>query len=538
MPKASKPAAKSGKSAKPAKSLKVAAGKTPPAVAPRPTRLAAIDIGSNAMRMLVAELRPGFTLEIIKSLRSPVRLGHDVFSGGEISEATTKRALKALQSFADWLRKLDVTHHVAVATSATREASNRQEFMDRVQRQTGLELTLLPGEEEARLVYMAVHRRLPLEQRSTLVVDIGGGSVELILGRAGQVTALESLKMGTVRMLERLGGGSLEDFTQRVREYVEATRGWVDYWLAEQPVDLLVGTGGNCEELGRLGRSALHLERDDALTPPQLDDLVDLLASMDVETRRERLGLRSDRADVILPAALVLQSLLRQTGASQLVLPHVGLKDGVLEDLRSRVLGQVSAGSARDQVLAAALQLGRKYDFDEAHARKVKQLALQLFDQLKPLHGYGAQERLLLESASLLHDIGKFINFSGHHKHSYYLVESSPLVGLTQAQRRIVAILTRYHRKTPPSMNHEFYRELPAPQRTLVARLSALLRLAEALDAEHGGLVDALRVQHDRSKVTITLEGRGDLMLERWSAAHKTEPFDRAYGTRLVISPL
>lgn len=503
----------------------------------QPPRLAAIDVGSNAMRMVVAELGAGSVLKPLKSLRSPVRLGYDVFRHHHISEGTLKKAVRALDGFHEWMRKLNVTQYLAVGTAATREAQNQREFLDRVSRQSGIELQVLPGEEEARLVYLAVHRRLPLRDRSVLVIDIGGGSVELIFGRAGQVQALESLKMGTVRMLTRLmdEDSSSGEFLRRAREYVDATRGWVEYCLQENKVELLVGTGGNAEELGRLGQRVLGTPSADQLTSAELDQLVGLLETMTVEERKKKLDLRPDRADVILPAALVFQSLMRQSGCTVLLIPHVGLKDGLLEELRFQSLGQRTGGMDREQVLSSALQLGRKYDFDEPHAIKVADLSLQLFDQLQPLHKLTASHRLLLEAASLLHDIGKFINFSAHHKHSHYLISASPLVGLSTAQRKVVAAIARYHRKSPPTLGHEFFRDLPLEDRQSVSKLAALLRLAEALDAEHGGLVDQLNVQLQRNKVLLSLQGRGDLALERWSAAHKTEPFDKALGTKLVL---
>ena len=501
-----------------------------------PPRLAAIDVGSNAMRMQVAELLPGFILKPIKSIRSPVRLGRDVFTQQIISDSSIKKAVRALRSFSEWMHKLQVTQYIAVATSAAREAVNQRQFLEAVRKESGVELQVLAGEEEARVVYMAVHRRLPLGDRSVLVVDIGGGSVELILGQGGQVRALESLKMGTVRMLSKLGGNeSSPDFVQRAREYVEATRSWVDYWLQQQTVDLFVATGGNAEELGDLAQRLFAKASNDVVTSGELDHIVGLLESLTLDERQKKLGLRLDRADVLMPALIVLQSLLRQTGSSSIVIPHVGLKDGLLEDLRFQALGQRPDGLDREQVISSALQLGRKYDFDEPHARKVTELSLQLFDPLQPLHKGTQAHRLLLEVAALLHDVGKFISFSGHHKHSHYIIASSPLVGLTQMQRKIVAAIARYHRKTQPGLQHEFFRELTLEDRQSVARLSAMLRLAEALDAEHGGMVNQIQVRLNKNKVLLTLQGDSDLLLERWSLSTKMDAFEKALGVKLVI---
>lgn len=432
------------------------------------------------------------------------------------------------------MHKLQVTQYVAVATSAAREAINQKQFLETVRKDSGIDLQVLAGEEEARIVYLAVHRRLPLGDRSVLVVDIGGGSVELILGQGGQVQALESLKMGTVRMLSKLGGES-PDFVKRAREYVEATRSWVDYWLNQQTVDLFVATGGNAEEMGDLAQRLFAKPGNDLVTSGELDHMVGLLESMSVEDRQKKLGLRVDRADVLLPAMIVLQSLLRHTKMSSIVVPHVGLKDGLLEDLRFQALGQRPDGLDREQVLSSAVQLGRKYDFDETHARKVTELSLQLFDPLQPVHKGTQAHRLMLEAAALLHDVGKFISFSGHHKHSHYIIASSPLVGLTQMQRKIVAAIARYHRKTQPGLQHEFFRELTLEDRQSVTRLSAMLRLAEALDAEHGGMVEQLQVRLSKNKVVLTIVGDGDLLLERWSLSTKLEPFEKALGVKLVI---
>ncbi|MFN8606901.1 MAG: Ppx/GppA phosphatase family protein [Vulcanimicrobiota bacterium] len=500
-----------------------------------PPRLAAIDVGSNAMRMQVAELLPGFVLKPLKSIRSPVRLGRDVFGNQAISEGSMKKAIIALRSFSEWMHKLEVTQYTAVATSAAREAVNGKQFLELVRKESGIDLHLLAGEEEARVVYLAVQRRLPLGDRTVLVVDIGGGSVELILGQHGRVQALESLKMGTVRMLQRLGGQS-QDFARRAREYVEATRSWVDYWLQQQKVEVFVATGGNAEELGDLAQRLFHKPANDQVSLSELDHITGLLESMSVEERQKKLGLRPDRADVLLPALLVLQSLMHHLKMELMVIPHVGLKDGLLEDLRFEALGQRPDGLDREQVISSVVQLGRKYDFDEAHARKVTELSLQLFDPLQPLHKLTASHRLLLEAAAWLHDVGKFINFSAHHKHSHYIIMASPLVGLTTPQRQLVAAIARYHRKAEPGAQHDFFRNLSFDERNLVVKLSAMLRLAEALDAEHGGMVDQILVRLNKQKVQLTLLGDSEMLLERWAAASKLAPFEKALGIKVALA--
>lgn len=506
---------------------------------PKPTshNLAAIDVGSNAMRMVVAQVLPGFQLKPMEGLREPVRLGKDVFTQQIISERNIKRSLQAFRKFKTVIEKRGVTHYRAVATAASREAHNRDAFVDAVLKETGIALETIEGEEEARLVYMAVCRRLPLGERMTLVVDIGGGSVELIFGRNGQVIALESLKMGTVRMLSRLQGGHGEsaEFIKRAREYVEATRGWVEGLLEEHQVEAFVATGGNAEEIGDLAQRIFAKPHNDVVTRQELDTIMEKLESSTFEERRKKYGLRADRADVIVPAAIVLQSLMTIAKADKLILPHVGLKDGLLEDLMRETLGQRPGGMDSGQALAAAHQLGLKYDYDAVHARKVADLCLQIYDQLQPLHKLGPQQRLLLECAGLLHDIGKFINFSSHHKHSHYIISSSRIVGLSEQQKSIVAAIARYHRKSPPSLTHPFYRELSPVDRSTVDKLSGILRLAEVLDAEHDCRVDSIQVKLAKNKIYLSLQGSGDLLLERWSAEHRGLFLDRALGAKLIL---
>jgi exopolyphosphatase/guanosine-5'-triphosphate,3'-diphosphate pyrophosphatase len=499
---------------------------------------AAIDVGSNGIRMVISELHNGFLLRPLENFREPIRLGADVFTKNEISERNLKRTVQAFVKFKEILTRLKVNQVRAVATSATRESFNRDVLLEAVRRESGIQLELIAGEEEARLVYMAVNRRLPLGDRPVLVVDIGGGSVELIFGSSGQIRAIESLKMGTVRMLTKLQdrGTERKDFVRRSREYVDATRGWVEQRLAEQSVEVFVGTGGNVEAIGDLAKKLLGRERNDLVTRADLDLIVERLESLSPAERTKKLGLRADRADVIMPAAIVLQSLLRQCGAETLVIPRVGLKDGVLEDMvRFRLAGQ-GDGIDRAQVLTAVKQLSSKYDVDLVHSRQVSELALALFDQTKILHKLGDTERFLLEIASLLHDIGKFINFSAHHKHSEYILLSSPIIGLTEAQRHVVACMARYHRKSHPTLQHLAFRELSIAERNVVTRLSAFLRLAEALDAEHGCRVEHLQVKLVKNKLILSLEGKGDMLLERWSAEGKGSLLDKALGAKLVVA--
>jgi exopolyphosphatase/guanosine-5'-triphosphate,3'-diphosphate pyrophosphatase len=255
---------------------------------------------------------------------------------------------------------------------------------------------------------------------------------------------------------------------------------------------------------------------------------------MTFEERIQELRLRPDRADVIVPASIVLQTIMRQAGVDQMLIPHVGLKDGLLIDIAQELYDRRNR-LHHDQVIASAKQVGRKYAFDEPHATSVAHFAVQLFDETQRLHNLDDESRLLLEVAALLHDIGHFVNATEHHKHTFYLLNATPLIGLSKSQRAIVANVARYHRKSAPSLQHEAYKILPAKDRVIVSKLAALLRLADAFDNEHGGKVTSLTVEYERPRLQITLHGQGDLLLEKWALAKRTPLFEEVFGAKLVI---
>lgn len=498
--------------------------------------IAGIDVGSNAIRLAVADVDAERHLTLIDVLREPVRLGEDVFATGVISEETIERAVDAFRKFRAVIDQRGVRWTRAVGTSATREALNRELFQDRIAQASGIEITPIGPEEEARLVHLAVADRVSMKSRLALLVDIGGGSTEITLATGGMVLSTESFKMGSVRLLQQLEGVKLGErrFHALVQEYVDATRNKVRREIGDRTVDLLVGTGGNVDTLGELRTQLLGKDKNTVLLRSELDTLVKRLQSLSYEERVHQLMLRPDRADVIVPAALILQQIMKEAKADELHIPHVGLKDGLLLDMVQELYGDKRALN-REQVVASALQLGRKYSFDEQHGVTVARHAVDLFDNTRTLHNLGLEHRLLLEVSALLHDIGTFVNSADHHKHTQYLLTASPVVGLTVDQMAIVSNVARYHRKSFPKPQHEPYRVLSSRERVLVSKLAAILRLADALDNEHASKVSGVGVDIRRPKVLLSLRGDGDLLLEKWALLKKAPMFEEVFSVKLVI---
>jgi exopolyphosphatase / guanosine-5'-triphosphate,3'-diphosphate pyrophosphatase len=499
--------------------------------------IAAIDVGTNAMRLVIGSITPDHRIELLENIREPVRLGKDVFAGGTISEETTERAIEAFQKFRRLIDKYGVEHLKAVATSATREALNSDIFIDRIAQTTGIEVVAIGGEEEARLIHLAVADRVNLRNKRAILIDIGGGSIEVTLVADGSIQATVSFNMGTVRLLQKLEQERVGEprFNQLVHEYADATRKWLESRIGQQKLDLCVATGGNAEALGDLRKRLLGKDSPFVITRPDLDALVDTLQGMSFAQRIQELYLRPDRADVIVPASIVLQTILRQAGVDQIQVPNVGLKDGLLLDIVQDLYDQ-TARLHRDQVLTSALQIGRKYAFDEPHAVAVSRFAVQLFDETQRLHHLNEENRLLLEVAAMLHDIGHFVSATEHHKHTFYLLNATPLIGLTKPQRAVVANVARYHRKSAPSLQHESFKVLPAKDRVSVSKLSSILRLADALDHEHAGKVSDIVVEDIRPRFVIKLHGQGDLLLEKWALVKRIPLFEEIFGVKVVIA--
>jgi len=498
--------------------------------------LAAIDVGSNAFRLLIGEVDANKQLTILESVREPVRLGQDVFTSRVIPEETIERAEEAFVRFKQLIDQHGAKWTRAVATSAAREASNSDIFADRVTQASGLELSVIGPEEEARLIHLAVTAKISLAGKLGMLIDIGGGSAEITLTSDGQIMTTESFRMGAVRLLQVLEEKKhgTKKFNQLVREYADAAQKRIKKEIGQRTIDICIGTGGNVESLGDLRRDVLGKESDALITADELEELIRKLQGMTFEQRIQELLLRPDRADVIVPAAIVVQKIMKVAGVSVMHIPGVGLKDGLLVDMIQELYGEKKAAH-RDQVMASALQIGRKYLFDEQHGVTTATHAAKLFDETRQLHRLGLENKLLLEVAALLHDIGHFINMTAHHKHTQYLLNSTPIIGLSPSQLAIVSNVARYHRKSFPKPQHEEYRMLSSKDRVVVSKLAALLRLADAMDNEHAARVVDFEAEYRKPKLKITLSGEGDLLLERWSLARKADLFTEVFSTKVVV---
>ncbi len=493
------------------------------------TRFASIDVGSNAMRLRVVEANGPSDVREVASERAPIRLGRDVFLTGRLAPTALLEAVDALKRFREVMRAANVDAYRAVATSAVREAQNAEVLVERAAREAGVKLDVIEGVEEARLVLVAVLHAVELGARRALLIDIGGGSVEFTVLAGSAARASVSLPLGTVRLQEAFLSGDEAVSPERrelLAEYVDRLLDEAQVLTGARP-DVVIATGGNVDAIAAIAAAAT----DDGvgIDVALMRVLRDEMAAVPAAVRRERWCLRGDRADVIVPAMFVLSAVAERVGCATIAAPGVGLKDGILAELVDRAFRVWDERGEQAEVEAEAVELGKKYRFDEAHARHVTELAASLFDQLAELHHMGPEERRLLRLAALLHDIGDFVGFESHHKHTYYLIQHADLMGLSPSHKEVVANVARYHRKALPDLSHPGYRKLDRRERAVVRKLAALLRVADAFDREHQGKVLEVAVRLTPGRIALRAVanpravGEAALSLERWTALRKAD---------------
>ena len=502
-----------------------------------PLRVAAVDVGSNALRYKVAEFESKTNCTQLASGRAPVRLGHAAFLTGSLSADAMDRAVEALAGFARVFDDMGVGLVKGVATSAVRETRNGPGFAQRVREETGIDLYPISGSEEARLVWTAVRSRVQLGDAKWMLVDLGGGSVEVSLADRNGLMWTESHTMGSVRLLEELSGASdpparfaglLADYASTLR-IPHASRHWT-------PVGL-IATGGNIEDLARLaGQPRAPGLPHYKLSREQLRGAIARLSGMTTRQRVTKLGMREDRADVVLPAAIVYDRVAELAGAEEVIVPFLGVQDGLLVDAVEEACEGDDLGREERTALEGALSLGRRYLFDEAHGRHVATLALSLFDQLAGVHGLAAADRRLLLAGAVLHDIGLHVSHRKHHKHSRYLIQNSEISGVSISELPIVALLARYHRRAAPRPSHYLYRDLDGATRARVRRLAAILRVADSLDREHLQRVISVRVRQVAGGLELHLEKTGRTLLEEWALRRKGGLFASEFGQEPVVA--
>jgi exopolyphosphatase/guanosine-5'-triphosphate,3'-diphosphate pyrophosphatase len=508
-----------------------------------------IDLGTNSVRLMLVRLQTDHSYAVISLQREAVRLGEREFKSRRLQPEAMERALLVCGSFAALARSYGAEDIVAVATSATREASNRLEFLSRLRDEAGLEVHAISGKEEARLVYLGVLSRVDLGDRTALAVDIGGGSTELIVGTAQGDLFMDSLSLGALRLSDELpasgDAGVVSDAARgELQRRVELSSAHAVQELRRFRIDVAYGTSGTIRNLAATAARMFHDAapgREQPLSRADLRKLLPGLAGMTNAERARVPGINPERADIIVAGGVILESLMTAAGVKEIVaLADCGVREGLLVDYLQRTghTGLVEGVSVRER---SVLQLGHATQFDEVHARRVRTLALGLFDSGREagLHTLGDRERDLLGHAALLHDIGAFVSYRDHHLHSAYLAANADLLGFDQDEVGVIAAVIRFHRKTMPTARHPSLAGMRRRDRESVPVLSLMLRLAEGMDRSRAACVQVARLGADGAAgAVLEVETAGDCHLELWAVERQRDAFRRALGRTLVVRPL
>ena len=501
-------------------------------------RIAAIDIGTNSVHMIVVRVRPDLSFEVIDREKAMVRLGAGGLDGKALTTEAMSAALQALSKF----RRLAESHTVdvilAAATSATREARNGGEFLARIEAETGIRPRVITGAEEARLIHLAAVYGVDVGGARAVVIDIGGGSTEITLGTATAIQAAKSFKIGVIRLTERfvksdpLAGRDEQKLTKHVLSEIDRHC----EQITTAGFDRVIGTSGTILSLGTVAAAmaggAVPSELRNLRVPAkQIRRLRKEVVALSLAQRLTIPGLDPRRADLIVAGAVLLDAILRRLGADDITLCDLALREGLILDYIRRNSKHIKhVDSIPDVRRRSSVELAERCNYYAEHAQQVVRLALAIFDQTRAIHGLTDREREWLEFAALLHDIGTHISYERHHRHSYYLIRNGDLRGFDPDEIEVIALVARYHRRGTPKRSHEEYAKLPSTLRRTVRTLASILRVAESLDRSHTQTISGLDLRDRGNDALLQVQTSGDAELEVWATNRHLQPFERILG--------
>jgi exopolyphosphatase/guanosine-5'-triphosphate,3'-diphosphate pyrophosphatase len=503
--------------------------------------VAVIDIGANSVRMVIAQVGADRRVEVLERTQRAVRLGHDTFVGGRLGQRTMGAAIAILRDCKKLLGTYGVESIRAVATSAVREASNADAFVDRVAMAVGLDLEVLDPAEESRLTVSAVRQAvrdvLDVSRGRSLIVDVGGGSTLLTVLEGGVIAASESYALGSIRTQEHLATSeetpdrALDLLRRQIANVVEA----IKRSMPVQDAESFVAVGEEARFTAQqVGEAVPSNELVSTVERKAFDRLVADCSRQTTEKLSKKYSLPFASAERVAPALLIYRALLHATRVDRMIVCSVSMRDGLLLDMARRVAGDEDP-ELIESIVRSAETVGEKYRYDAKHAEHVAGLSVRLFDELQKEHGLTPRHRLLLRVAAILHEVGGFVSSRAHHKHSYYLIANSEIFGLRHEELQVAAQVARYHRRASPRPTHIEYLTLPREDRIAVNKLAALLRVADALDRGHAQQVRDLQFEQLPGELVIYVSGVTDLTIERRAMPEKSDLFEETYGLKIRL---
>ena len=516
--------------------------------------IAVLEIGSTGIRLLVAEIH-GYEWRTLDQAGRPTALGRDVFTNRVLSRESFLECLSILRDYRELLKGWGIADEniYVIATSALRVARNRDVFIDRVQQETGFRLIVVEGIEENRLMYLAVRFALKQDlpqfwRANSMIIEIGGGSTEIMLLRRGQMVAAHSINLGTIIIDQYSSFGIGHSPERYLSENIRNTTSQLNAEMDLAHVRTLVAAGTDT----RLAADQAGIELNEYCRVINREDFLafaEKVRNYSVDDCVQKLHFSYAEAYGFIPGTMILKLFLEHTNAAQVVVPMVSIREGFLIDLALGVDSELQEDFF-SQIIASAVNLGRKFHFDETHSKHVAELCMSLFDALVKEHGMNRRQRMMLETAGILHDIGMFIKGSGHQKHGQYIVANSEIFGLYIEELNLIANVVRYHRGDPPSPSDIEYMTLQREERILLLKMVSILRVADALDRGHSQHIKKISLERRSETLVIYTQGHHrspagdkpedapplDISLELMGIEEKAGLFEDVFGYKVVLN--
>lgn len=509
-------------------------------------RLAAIDLGTNSFHMIIVELLPDMSFLTIDRAKEMIRIGDGSLTTKMLTEEAMKEGLETLTRFRKLAEQRGVeTHHIiAFATSAIREAKNGGAYMETVSQKIGIRTSIISGDEEARLIYLAIRQAISINSRKALMLDVGGGSVELMIGDGEKLYLEESKKLGVARMYERF----IKHDPPTEKERTELEQFFIEqitpFAARAKSIgyDMAIASSGTAENIASMifiqeNGQPFETLNGNAFSRKSFQKLYERLLPMKSSERKNIEGLDPKRADLIIPGLILFDVIFRLFNLKEITISGYALREGMVIDYLSKHIEEFRLiNTIPDVRRRSVIELARRCHWDEARSVHITNLALQLFDELQSLHGLTIHERELLEYATLLHNIGYFISPSGHHKHSQYIILNGELRGFSNDEVQVIAHIARYHRKSPPKPEHATFQALSSKHKQVVKYCAAILRIANALDRTHRQNVRGVKAKISNKKVELRLTIMSDAEIEIWAVSRVKEMFEDVFERALSVS--
>ena len=505
-------------------------------------KLAVLDIGTNTIQLVLAEVEADYSYKVLDRLKDVTRLGDGVFPSRMLSEEAMKRGCEVIKTFVNLARNKGYAHIEGVATSAVREAKNGGTFIKEVSKQTGLKIRVVTGNEEARLIYLGVRHSIDVSETPSLLIDIGGGSVEVSFSQHNKRLKSLSLKLGAIQLKDVYcltappSSASVRSLKKHVREcFVKAIP---HTYLGK--IEQIIATSGmvvNMAEIIQLRKTGRPLTQPNlqTLSLSEILDLERLLSKSSMSQRLKIPGIDPKRVDTLYPATVVLRTIMNICRIKETLVTDKAIREGIIYDFIKKNLEGIQIEREIPNVRRRQIiSLARRCQYPDIHSHHVAKLAEELFDQTRDLHHLGEREREWLEYAAILHDIGYLISATGHHKHSHYLISHSKLDGFSADERDVIAHVARYHRKSIPKMNQKTFKLFSQRGKKTLMTLSAILRIADGLDRSHFGVIQHIKVKIQES-IKIILATSGDPELEIWTAQLRKDLFEKVFKKPVIF---